>query len=271
VKKSILISFILFSFYQCYSQQDSIITYFDLDWEECEEPKADYIRKSLETDTGCLTWDYYYPQGTLQMSGSYKNEDITIREGMFCFYRENNILDKKGRYTNNHLNGYWEYYHPNGNIYGKGNYVDDSLDGVWEYFFDSGEISAREEYNLGKLVKMQFWNKDGSEALDIKEPVTQPQFPGGETSMRRFLTENLEYPIEARENGIEGRVIVHFNLNERSAIDLNSIRVSKKARKLFREEGIRIIALMPKWDKGLQHNQPIKKFYYTLPITFQLR
>ena len=41
-----------------------------------------------------------------------------------------------------------------------------------------------------------------------------PVFPGGEKALKRFLAENIQYPEDAREKGIEGRVFVTSIVNK---------------------------------------------------------
>jgi len=38
----------------------------------------------------------------------------------------------------------------------------------------------------------------------------QPEFPGGNAALMKFLSENIKYPVIAQENGIQGRVICTF-------------------------------------------------------------
>ncbi|WP_115866533.1 energy transducer TonB [Marinoscillum furvescens] len=41
---------------------------------------------------------------------------------------------------------------------------------------------------------------------------TTPQFPGGQVAFYKYLLKNLNYPIAARTAGIEGKVIVSFEI-----------------------------------------------------------
>ena len=41
-----------------------------------------------------------------------------------------------------------------------------------------------------------------------------PTFPGGETELMKFIRDNLRYPVIAKENGIQGRVILRFVISK---------------------------------------------------------
>ena len=38
-----------------------------------------------------------------------------------------------------------------------------------------------------------------------------PSFPGGPKKFERYLNTHVSYPVDAQENGIQGRVLVQFN------------------------------------------------------------
>ncbi len=95
-----------------------------------------------------------------------------------------------------------------------------------------------------------------------------PQFPGGEDEMYDFINKNLLYPKLAKENGIEGRVIVRFIVQKSGYID--KIEIIRKLGWGCDEEVLRMIQLMPKWSPGKMNGKPVA-VYFTLPVTFKLK
>jgi protein TonB len=96
---------------------------------------------------------------------------------------------------------------------------------------------------------------------------TMPEFVGGDTELSKFMSKNIFYPKLAKENNIEGRVIVRFVVEKDGLISNTDI-----LRKLgfgCDEEVIRLIKSMPKWVPGKQNGKPVR-VYYTLPIVFKL-
>ena len=49
-------------------------------------------------------------------------------------------------------------------------------------------------------------NTDDDVIFSVVE--NEPEYPGGEEAMYKFLSDNLVYPKAAREKGIQGKVIV---------------------------------------------------------------
>ena len=94
-----------------------------------------------------------------------------------------------------------------------------------------------------------------------------PQFPGGEQALREYIANNVKYPDLAKENGIYGKVIVYFVINENGLIE--QIEVKRKVNLLLDSEAVRVIKNMPKWKPGTQRGKTVK-VSFTVPINFAL-
>ncbi len=94
-----------------------------------------------------------------------------------------------------------------------------------------------------------------------------PDFPGGQTELMKFLQKNLRYPPAARENGIEGRVVLQFVVDEQGTI--SDIQVLRDIGGGCAEEAVRVVKMMPPWKAGKQNGNPVK-VYFKLPVTFKL-
>jgi protein TonB len=118
-------------------------------------------------------------------------------------------------------------------------------------------------------------NYDLSAAAPVEEAKPQiftyveqmPEFPGGLTELTKFLSKNLRYPPAARENGIEGRVVLQFVVDESGKI--SDIQVLRDIGGGTAEEAERVVRMMPPWKAGKQNGNPVK-VYYKLPVTFKL-
>jgi TonB family protein len=95
-----------------------------------------------------------------------------------------------------------------------------------------------------------------------------PQFPGGPSAMFEFLTNNINYPVEAEKKGIQGRVIVTFVV-ERDGTVTNA-QISTSAEESLDNEALRIVREMPKWIPGKQDGHTVR-VKYTVPVTFRLK
>jgi protein TonB len=94
-----------------------------------------------------------------------------------------------------------------------------------------------------------------------------PDFPGGQTELMKYLQKNLRYPPAARENGIEGRVVLQFVVDEQGRIsDIQTLRDIGGG---CADEATRVVKSMPPWKPGKQNGNPVK-VYFKLPVTFKL-
>jgi len=94
-----------------------------------------------------------------------------------------------------------------------------------------------------------------------------PEFPGGQTELLKYIGSKMKYPAIARENNIEGRVIVKFVVNETGQI--TAPQVLRDIGGGCGEEALRVIKTMPKWNPGKQRGKPVK-VEFTMPVFFKL-
>ncbi len=96
----------------------------------------------------------------------------------------------------------------------------------------------------------------------------QPEFPGGNTAMMKFLSDNIKYPIIAQENGIQGRVITNFVVERDGSI--TDVQVVRGVDPSLDKEAVRVIQSMPKWTPGKQRGSTVR-VRFTLPVVFRLQ
>lgn len=94
-----------------------------------------------------------------------------------------------------------------------------------------------------------------------------PEFPGGQGDLMKFLQENIEYPDDARDASIEGKVVAKFIVNEDGSI--SDVTILRGIYPSCDSEVIRVISKMPRWKSGVQNGKEVK-VYFTLPVTFKL-
>ena len=117
--------------------------------------------------------------------------------------------------------------------------------------------------------------KDSAEATEsraVEGEVFQvveemPEFPGGMAECMKWLGQNIKYPAEAIEKGIQGRVIVQM-IVERDGTITNA-NVVRGVDPLLDKEALRVVNLSPKWKPGMQRGQAVR-VKYTLPVMFRL-
>jgi protein TonB len=102
----------------------------------------------------------------------------------------------------------------------------------------------------------------------VWESVEQdPQFPGGQEALLKWVSDNLRYPSVAKEEGIQGRVVVQFVVKIDGSI--GTVKVVRGKDPDLDEEAIRVTKSLPKFAPGKMNGHPVN-VWYTLPITFKL-
>jgi len=94
----------------------------------------------------------------------------------------------------------------------------------------------------------------------------QPQFPGGTEALMRYIKEKRQYPVEAIEEGIEGKVFVSFFVEKDGS--LTDIKVMKSVNPQLDKEALRIVKSMPKWIPGRRGGEPFR-MRYNIPVVFK--
>ena len=96
-----------------------------------------------------------------------------------------------------------------------------------------------------------------------------PTFRGGDLNQfRNWVQGRLRYPQIAQENGISGRVVVSFVVERDGTV--SNIQVLQSPDRSLGEEATRVVSSSPKWEPGMQRNQPVR-VKYTLPVVFQIQ
>ena len=94
-----------------------------------------------------------------------------------------------------------------------------------------------------------------------------PSFPGGDAKLREWIKKNMKYPSYAKNNGIEGQVLVVFIVEKDGSI--SNAEVSWGVDPSLDQEALRIVNKMPKWKAGKQDGNTVRVKFH-LPIKFML-
>lgn len=108
---------------------------------------------------------------------------------------------------------------------------------------------------------------DNEEALSFRIVEQIPQFPGGMEALTRWLTQHLRYPPQARQQKIQGRVVVSFIINKDGRV--TDGKIEQAVHPLLDREALRIVSLMPRWTPGQENDKPCRTLF-AIPIVFQL-
>lgn len=110
----------------------------------------------------------------------------------------------------------------------------------------------------------------GTETKEVVIPKYVANMPAAEYDLMAYLNKHISYPTMARDNNIDGRVMVEFVVNEDGSISSAKAVGNRVLGGGLEEEAVRVVSAMPKWKPGSQNGTPVK-VYFTLPINFQLQ
>ncbi len=144
------------------------------------------------------------------------------------------------------------------------NIVDDDVELEEELDIEDTEIDEDTEVEFE--VALEEEETDDAPVFFIVEEM--PQFPGGDTELRKFIAQSVKYPVIAQENGIQGRVYVQFVVSTTGAVE--QVKVARGVDPNLDKEAIRVVQSMPKWKPGKQRGKAVK-VSYTVPINFVLQ
>jgi protein TonB len=121
---------------------------------------------------------------------------------------------------------------------------------------------------------------DEKEEEIFKVVEDNPAFPGCENvtdkvekkkcadeKMLQFIYGNIKYPAIARENGVEGMVVVKFVVEKDGSI--TAAEVVRDIGAGCGQEALRVVGMMPKWEPGKQRGRPVR-VQFNLPVKFKL-
>ena len=113
-----------------------------------------------------------------------------------------------------------------------------------------------------------------SEAPVVEQPkiftfVEQnPQYPGGDGELMKFLQKNIQYPQMERDNDIQGKVLLRFVVMEDGSV--NDVQVVRAVSPGLDKEAVRVVKMLPKFTPGKQQGKPVR-VYFNLPVVFRLQ
>lgn len=97
---------------------------------------------------------------------------------------------------------------------------------------------------------------------------TPPVFPGGESALLKYISDNLSYPVSAKKKGITGTTYVKFVVNEiGKVVDVKVF--SSSGNEELDAAAIKAINSLPDWEPGTQTGKKVR-VEFTIPIKFNL-
>jgi len=138
---------------------------------------------------------------------------------------------------------------------------------------DDNILNLEDDANLG--VEIMDYKEEVKEEVVEEEAIPfqlveqKPSFNGGDANeFSKWVNQRLVYPEIAKENGVQGRVMLQFTVMADGSV--TGVKVLRGVDPSLDKEAVRVVASSPKWKPGRQRDRAVK-VTYTFPVIFQLR
>ena len=134
----------------------------------------------------------------------------------------------------------------------------------WKPGMENGQ-PVRTRFFVPISFKSQQCAEDKEEVSEFLEDM--PEFPGGQKAMMQWIAQNIQYPKEAVDGHIEGRVVVSFVVEKDGSI--SNAEVKRSIHESLDKEALRVVNAMPKWKPGMENGQPVRARFH-IPVSFKI-
>ena len=124
--------------------------------------------------------------------------------------------------------------------------------------------------DIQEYVRQEVVEEDvEEETLPFITVEQKPTFNGGDANdFAKWVNSRLVYPEIAKDNGVEGRVVLQFTIGKDGR--LQDVKVLNSPDESLAQEAVRVVSSSPKWEPGRQRDRAVK-VSYTFPVIYRLR
>ena len=207
---------------------------------------------------------------------SVLKSDKQIKEGKYAVYTIfNDQLICEGSYKNNLKDSIWNYYNYQHRLAEFGRYENGEKVGVWNAYDSKGGLQVQYDYTNKKLL---VYNRPKSDSANRQYYVVN-----GNDTIKTFLGRppifldgggkyftGMHYPRAAKENNIQGKVLIVFTIDSNGKV--SNFRIKKSLGYGCDEEALRAVknGFNGDWLPGLLNGNSVV-VEYEMPISFTLR
>ncbi len=222
-------------------------------------------------DEKISSWIYYYPNGQMEAEFKYGNP---VENSLHTDEYLVNAWDSTGKQMVIHGDGLYSYTETRGDLADTNyelhftcEYKKGKRDGALTGYFRNGKVYCTETYTQGKFEKGESFDANGNKYIYDKLE-ENPEFPGGDVALIKFLQKNIRYPAVERDNDIQGKVLLRFVVNDDGKV--MDVKIVRGVSPGLDKEAYRVIKMLPNFIPGKQRGQLVK-VYFNLPVVFKLQ
>lgn len=141
---------------------------------------------------------------------------------------------------------------------GEDSKIDDDDDGME---VDYGESESRLKAIYDKMPMEP-------EGPDNYMPEVQAKFPGGEAALLQFISRNLKYPEIAKEQELQGTVVLRFKVNVDGLV--SDIKIEKSLSRECDQAAAAVVRKLPRFIPAKENGRPVA-VWFRLPLRFRVQ
>ncbi len=125
-----------------------------------------------------------------------------------------------------------------------------------------GEIDDTAYPVVGEIIDPEQDDKVYDAIIDVR-----PTFPGGDEKLMEWISQHLQYPQNAYDAHIQGRVIVRFLVKEDGSV--GNAKIVRSVFSSLDEEALRVVRTLPKFNPAILNGKAVE-YWFTIPIIFRI-
>jgi protein TonB len=223
----------------CFAQAKNESFYaFNANWDPTASiDSCTYFMHEIKKSDTEFICRYYRTLGPMIKQETYKDADLSLANGFFCWYNDKGKIDSSGWVKNFRKDGRWEYFSG-----------------------DSTLATYYEEYENGKFLKRDTYHASKpSDSTETEIEVIQKEaiFQKGAKDWNKYLERNLRIPerlISIFPNGTY-TVDVSFIINKNGKVI--DVYLRKSLEWSADAEVFRIVENSPNWQSAIQDGKPV--------------
>lgn len=189
-----------------------------------------FMQETKKSDTEYIC-RYYYKTGPMIKQEAYKDAQLSIAHGRFCWYNEKGNIDSCGLVRNF------------------------KKDGRWLYFFgDSANPTYYQDYDNGKFLKQS--SLKNNETTDDDAIVKEATFKNGTKGWLKYLEQNLITPERLKTLG-RGRYVITVCFLVDKQGKVQDVYLRKSVEWSADAEIFSIMQKTPAWSPATENGEPV--------------
>ncbi len=128
--------------------------------------------------------------------------------------------------------------------------------------------SINSSFTIEDMPPLPNENDYEEEPIPFQLVETMPKFNGGDANaFSEWVNAQLVYPQQARDNGVQGRVILQFTVDTDGSV--KNVKVLRGVDPVLDAEALRVVKKSPRWTPGMMRGKKVK-VTHTFPVIFAL-